>query len=335
MEFRSVGDLARTLQLQRIGSQQKAAVTRYATELVQGTVRDPLRAPGVSAARLAAAEQRLGQITALRGTLSETASRLNGARLAMERMDTAAGSAATELLSAGSLGNAAMVDAAAESARRALGASVSALNVTVGGETVFGGARTGTAALIGAEDMLGEIEATVVGLTDPDDIAAAVRGWFAPGGGFETTAWLGASPGPGVRLGPGAGDMSAPAPDAADPGLRDTLAGLAMGALLTRSTGLDNTGRQALALEAGALLQSGAEARHNTAARLGRLEADVAAAQSRIATEATTLEIERSEMIGADPFRTASALEEARGQLDLVYTLTARLAKLSLVEYLR
>ena len=335
MEFRTIGDLARSLQFQRISAQQKSAVERLSVELARGTVSDPLRVPGTTAGRLSATEHRLSQISALRGTLAETATRLETQRLSLARLDQAAASAGPALLSAGSLGNAAMVRAAADSAHQALAVAVSSLNTTVAGQAIFAGNRPAGPAVISAQDMLSAVEAAVAGLSDPEDIATAVADWFAPGGDFDAVAWLGVSPGSGLRLGPGENDLSAPPPDAADPRLRDTLAGLAQAALLTRPLPLDAAAQQALALSAGARLQAAAESRLDAGASLGRLEADVAAAASRLAAEASVLEIERAEMTGADPYATASALEEARGQLDRVYLLTARLSRLSLAEYLR
>lgn len=49
----------------------------------------------------------------------------------------------------------------------------------------------------------------------------------------------------------------------------------------------------------------------------------------------STFEIARTDIRGADAFETAAALTEVEGQLEALYAVTARLSRLSLVDYLR
>ncbi len=46
------------------------------------------------------------------------------------------------------------------------------------------------------------------------------------------------------------------------------------------------------------------------------------------------MEIARTELIGADPYDTATEMEAVQGQLETLYTVTARLSRLSLADFL-
>jgi flagellar hook-associated protein 3 FlgL len=58
-------------------------------------------------------------------------------------------------------------------------------------------------------------------------------------------------------------------------------------------------------------------------------------AETRGAAEATSLRMAELDLVAADPFEAAARLEEARLQLEQLYIVTARVARLSLVEVLR
>ena len=57
--------------------------------------------------------------------------------------------------------------------------------------------------------------------------------------------------------------------------------------------------------------------------------------RTRQANERNALMLQRSELIGADPYETAAALTERQTQLETLYALTARVSRLSLAAYLR
>ena len=55
----------------------------------------------------------------------------------------------------------------------------------------------------------------------------------------------------------------------------------------------------------------------------------------RNGAETTSLQIARNGITAVDPYETASRLEATRQQLETLYTLTARISRLSLVDFLR
>ena len=54
----------------------------------------------------------------------------------------------------------------------------------------------------------------------------------------------------------------------------------------------------------------------------------------RNAAEASALQIARNGLVAADPYDTATAIQAVQTQIETLYTLTARLSRLSLTDYL-
>jgi flagellar hook-associated protein 3 FlgL len=240
-----------------------------------------------------------------------------------------------QLLTAGNTGAAAHVAAAGAQAGAAFGAAVDALNTRHAGASVLAGTSVRGPSVAGADTMLDRIVTLAGPGADAATLQATAEAWFAPGGGFETDGWLGTGPADPVRLGPDAGALGARPPDAADPRLRDTLSGLAMGALVGRGLPADPAGRAALAEVAGSRLAAAAEPRAALRADLGLLESVVAQADTQNIAARAALELARNDMLGADPYTTATALQDTQTRIETLYLMTARLARLNLAEYLR
>ena len=123
---------------------------------------------------------------------------------------------------------------------------------------------------------------------------------------------------------------------AADPGIRETLKGLAMAALLDRGVlGGNMPARADLARRAGESLLTSQTSRASMAARLGTVEGQIAAATARNGAEMSALQIALNGITDVDPYETASKLEATRQQIETLYALTARISRLSLVDFLR
>jgi len=132
------------------------------------------------------------------------------------------------------------------------------------------------------------------------------------------------------------GETADIATTALDPTIRDTLAGFAMAALIDRGALSGNPAERAnLAHAAGQKLLATEDARITLAARIGTVEAQVEAARTRNSAEETSLGILRSEIGSVDPYEAATRLETVRAQLESLYLVTARVSRLSLVEYIR
>jgi flagellar hook-associated protein 3 FlgL len=117
--------------------------------------------------------------------------------------------------------------------------------------------------------------------------------------------------------------------------LREVLAGLAVGALSGAGpmAGDAEAQRERLA-NAGVSLAGAQTGLSDLRGRVGAAEARLEEATSRNAAEAAALEIARAGLTDVDIYETATKLEAVQSQLELLYAITARSARLSLVSVL-
>jgi flagellar hook-associated protein 3 FlgL len=121
-----------------------------------------------------------------------------------------------------------------------------------------------------------------------------------------------------------------------DPTIRDTLKSLALVAIVDRGNVVPNaeTGTDLLQFAGTALLQNQAN-RAYLAGKLGQTQARIEQAQTRNEAEGTTLQLARSDLLAVDPYEAATRMQAAQTQLELLYSVTARLSQLNLVDFLR
>lgn len=336
MPILSVGDLARSIQLQRSSSGLKTELTRLGTELATGTKADLGAALAGDFGPLAGIERSLKAISAYKTANAEAATMLSAAQLALETVQTTGRDLSPGLLTAASARNVTLIGATAEDARQKLSSVVSALNARVADRTLFAGAATDRGALASGEAMLAELNLATAGETTAAGIAAAVDAWFdTPGGGFETMGYLGSD----NTLGPlviADGETVTATLKADDQRLRDTLKGYALAGLIAEGALSGNVDEQAALVSTAAerMLTSDGEVT-NLRAQIGATEARIEAAEARNAAEASAYELARSEMVQADPYETASRLQAVYAQIESLYTATARIAGLKFTDFMR
>ena len=327
MNFTSIGDLAMGLQMRHQNTQLKEHLTRLSAEVISGVQQDVGKAVSGDFMALSGIERGLRTLEAYKLSTDEAA-------LFTGTLQTALG---TPLLAAASAADAVQVDALAFDARQQLGTMVSALNLRVADRYALSGTATDTPPLVDAETILSALQGAVAGALTVEDIADAVTDWFdapAGGGGFLDVAYQGAT----EDLAPfllGEGESADIALTAADPRLRAAMAGVALAALL--DTGLsegDTLARSQIAERAGTLNLNAEAGLTALRAELGTSEARIEEAATRNSAEASALQIARTTLIGADPYDSAAELEAVKTQLETLYTLTARVAQLSLADYI-
>lgn len=336
MSALSIGDLALGFQSRLFNTRVKAELSALGQELATGTSRQAAAGNGPLQGALAGIAHGMTMVRVHDAAAAEAAQFARATQAALGTIQDAGGALGAALVTAGTGGAAAQVDAAAMDARARLGSVVSALNARDAGRALFAGTATDGAAIAGADALLAQLAADIGPQSSAAGLAAAVDDWFtAPGGGFETHAYLGADTG----LSPASiapGQTADPALRADDPALRDLLAGYATAALLDLGV-LDGRAeeRAAAVLGAGTRIMAGDAALATLGARVGREEARIEEATAANAAEAAALEEARAALVGVDAYRTATALTEAEAQLETLYAVTARLSRLSLTEFLR
>ena len=334
MSVIGVGDLAQSFQMRRDNARLQEVFQTLASELSSGQRSDLGRTVSGDFGPLLGIERGLQAVAAYETAAAEAGLMADAAQSALEFVRDRAASISPSLLIVTTGFDPAHLDAAAETAARGFEDAVTALNVRVGDRSVFAGVATDGPALADPEAMLGELETLIAGETTAAGVETLVSDWFGPGGGFEATGYLGAAA-PLANIPISEDERVTLDVTAADPGVRDTLAGLALGALLDRGV-LDTLPdeRAALAQATGTRLLDAEYAITGTRTTVGIAQERIEAARTRNAAEAQSLEIARASILEVDPYETAARMRELEVQLETLYTVTARMSRLNLTAFL-
>lgn len=335
MSVSATGNLARHfMTTQRLG-QVKDRLATLGQELGSGRVSDVTLHLGADTGRLAHIDHRSRLIDTHLTANRETSEMLSRMQLSLEKIDSRRSELSEHVLSLPVSITDQQRQGAATAARINFSAMIGDLNVRVADRTLFAGTATEGAALIDPDTMLNDIAAAAAGATTAADVATAVTNWFSdPGGGFETLAYLGES---GEQTRPLGDGTSARIDVRADRGeVRSVLAATAMTAVLDLGIpGLSTEEANDVVRDSGGRLIGAAQPFAVMRGELGRVEALVDSATTRQATEQATLDMLRNDMISTDPAETAAQLQEVQTQLEMNYLLTARLAGMTLSDYIR
>lgn len=329
----SVGDASLTNILARQGAELRAQVSRASQEVTTGRHTDLAGALRGDVSPLLAIDASLARLAAFKTTTQDAALQTAAQQSALGGLSALAKGITTTLLGAKDFQTQAQISAIASDARGRLASAVGLLNTQSAGRATFSGIATDRMPLGSSDDMLAALETAAVGAVTAGDVAAAVATWFADPLGYGTFYQGGVALSP-APIAPGeAAELRV---TAMDPAIRDTLASFAMVALLDRGVLAGNVDERArLAQRAGQELLTTEDARITLAARVGSVEAQIEAARSRNGAEETALGILRSDIGSVDTYEAATRLETARAQLESLYLITARVSRLSLVEFLR
>jgi flagellar hook-associated protein 3 FlgL len=334
MAMISLGDMAQTFLQRRQNIDLKAEVQRRAQEMTTGIVQDVGRHVGGDFAPLAGIESALARLQGFARATSEAGLFTGAMQTALSTVEDVATTLAPVLFSAATSANAGSVSAAAREARQGFDTVVSMYNTRLGDRALFAGDQTAQSPLVDADTLLSQMEVALGGALTLGDVEAALDTWFADPLGFMTQAYQGGAALADLPIGPGQSakiDVTA-----TDPAIRETLKGFAMAALVDRGLfASQGVARVQVMRRAGEVLAIGASSRAQMAGRLGTTEGQIAAASTRNTAEVSALEIARNGLVSVDPYEAATKLEAAQSQLEALYTVTARLSRLNLVDFLR
>lgn len=328
----SLGDMARTFALRRQSTDLKAEQQRLGTEMTTGRVADAGKHLRGDFSGAAAMDASLSRLEAYRPAQAMAAGIAAGMQAVLGSVSDLATGLAVKLNDPAMSGSAVVADTVGHEAHDAFQTAVSLFNTRYADQTLFAGVATQGAALADGDTILGALEGAAAGALTAADLEAAVDAWFDDPDGYAAL-YGGGSSRSAIAL--GAEEMVALDATALDPAVRDTLKGLALGALLHRGAFAgDAAARAQVAARAGASLTGSADARLELSARIGVAEARIEAVQTRTSAETSALQIARNGMVAADPYDTAVRLTAVETQIETLNAVTARLSKLSLVGYL-
>ncbi|MDP4034456.1 MAG: flagellin [Pseudorhodobacter sp.] len=334
MALVSLGDMAQSFMLRRQNAALKSDLQTLSTELATGRVADTAKQTRGDLAPLSAIDATLSRLRAYGSATAESALFTQGMQTVLASVEQLASDFGPVLLQSSSPGNPGVVANLGTEARQKFETVVSLLNTRMGDRTLFAGQATDSAALADPETILSALDTAISGATSALDVQTAISDWFDDPGGYAAIAYLG-----GNALAPlpiAQGEAAHIGVTAMDPAIRETLKGLAMAAMLDRGAlAAAPAARADLARRAGDSLMASQTDRAGMAAGLGVVEARIEAASTRNTAESSGLEIARLGIVSVDPYETATKLEATQTRLETLYTITARLSRLSLMDFLR
>lgn len=332
MTLVSVGDLAQSFVLRNRSAALKEDLQTLSGEMVSGLAADQAAHLSGDFVPVAAIEASLAQLSAFKSTTAELSLFATAMQSAIASIDGSASDLGQSMLAASTSASPVRIDATGFDAQQRFEQAVSTLNTRFGDRSLFAGMATNGPALTGAEAMLTALDSEIAGALTAAEMVTAISDWFDSPTGFAAS-YLGAGALAPLQVAPG--ESAQIDVTALDPALVQTLKGLAIGAMLNRGAlAGDLDGRSQLARASAESLISTQTDRALLAARLGTTEAQIGTAEVRNQAEATSLGLARLDLLALDPYETASKLEERQSQLELLYAITARMSRLSLVNYL-
>jgi flagellar hook-associated protein 3 FlgL len=335
MALTSIGDLSQHfITKQRVTALKQQSQTAGG-ELTTGVTADLGRHLRGGLSQISAIEGSLGKLSAFR-TATQNAEQITSAMQdVLTLLDGLTGDLSTALLDAGTLGQTGTADTVLSDARHRFDATISAINTRYGEVALFAGSQTDGAALADGSTILDALrmEISATGATGAAQIEAVIEDWFAAPTGFSTVAYTGGdsigkrpiSPTDQVNL----------AITAQDPALRDTVKALAMAALLADGLPLSTADKSQLIRRSGEALFEAQSQRSLLSGRLGIEQARIEEAAIQNEAENSSLQLARSALLAIDPYEAATRLEESQNQLETLYAVTARLSRLTLLDFLR
>jgi flagellar hook-associated protein 3 FlgL len=305
-------------------------------EAVTGLRADPARALGGQVSELLGVEQSLAELTQYREIIGLAESRASVIQGSLDVLRNLAIDLHVSGQTALDSGLAPAGETVSTSARQALGAAISALNVSFGGRRLFAGDAGDTPAVSSAEVFM---SASVTILEAGPSAGAAYANlsveFTAATGLFETSFYTGGS-GDAPSSEVARGERLDFAPKADEAPIRALLRDLTtLAAAFDPNNAIAGDDRRGLAENAITGLRNNVEALVGMAARVGVAEERMDQVKTRHHASEAALTLAYTRLAGRDQFEAATELTQLEAQLETTFLATARLANLSLANFLR
>ena len=337
MSSYSLGDMAQSQMLRRRNTDLKHQISQLTQELSSGRTSDVVRTLSGDYSYLVDIERNMKTLDGYKTSTSEASTYAAAMQNTLDHMQSTSATFSEELLASGRANIPQVVRSAADHAGDQLDALISSLNNQVAGRTLFGGISTDRAALVDSATLLTEVGNAIVaaGAITVGDIEIAVQNWFDDPLGFEAVAYLGSNTG----LSPfqlGKGEQASLDIKASDPAFRDVLRNTVLAAISTDpSLGLTEQDQAALMTTSGIGLFDASRNITGLRAEVGAVEARIDRNTTRNAAERTSTEYAKGALLGIDQYEAATRLEEVQFQLESLYSVTVRLSRLSLLNFMQ
>lgn len=334
MTITSFGDMAHSVFLRTRTAELKENLATLTEELSTGKSSDLNAKLGGDYTYLSDIERNLSRLESYEIATTESSLFASSAQMFVANIDDNASDLSNDILATTGTTSENNNNLLSGQSRLYLEETIRSLNGQVAGRSLFAGTATTDVPLADVDTLMSALVTEVSGLTTAADIIQEVKDWFADPTGFDAVMYQGATTSmASVYVGPN--EQVNISLRADDEDFKQAMQSFAIGALATEA-GLTLT----TALESDLVAGAGTELL-DTKTRLTSVRANLGFTESRIeeaairnAAAMTSLSLTKNELTQADPFETASRLEETQFQLEALYSVTARSSQLSLLRYL-
>lgn len=336
MYNRQSSDLSSALTLSSRTNFVKNKLEISANELTSGKTENLAEATGGDLRKLFEIERTLDQLRGESRSAKFALGKASLTQLSLQRVHENLVEFGPNLLSAVGRGDTRSAGMISEGARGALNSIVSALNSKFGGHSVFSGANLDQSPISSSDVIITDIEAIVTGSADSAAAIASIDAYFFDiGAGYETNVFKG-SPQDAPTHVLSDGTETSYSRRADEQPIREAIRSLAISIVAASAPNFFGTDDQIeLFREAGVSAISSADGIIEMKESLGFSEGRLEKTLSSNTSMTSFFELERNSIVAVDLYEAATRLEALQGQLQTIYTLTARLSGLSLANYLR
>ncbi|WP_146584556.1 flagellin [Puniceibacterium confluentis] len=334
--MQSIGDMAQSLVMRLNQTRLRDQIGQLGVEISTGVARDKAAHLGGDLTVLATLDRSLKSLDSFRIATAEATYLAEVMQSALGQVQGRIEELSPRMLQSEMVVSEHLRNSLAEDARATLVATLSNLNSTAAGRSVFGGVATDRAAVADATTILDALRAELAGEITVAGVEARLDAWFeTPGGGFDTVAYTGSTTDVAdTRL--SSSDSAKLNVRADDPVFRNMIKALSFAALShDAALAFPPDLKSDMLKSAGLQLQTALVPLTDLRSGVGTLQARIEETETRNATEGTATELARLKLIGVDQYDTAVRLQDAQVQLEALYAVTARAARMSFAEFMR
>ncbi len=305
-------------------------------EAVTGLLVDPAKALGGKVSEMLDLERSLAEINQYREIIGQAEARASVIQGSLDLIRNLAVDLHISGQTAPETGVATGGKVVSASARQALGAALSALNVSYNGRHLFSGDAGDSRALVSVDMFMSASVAILeAGPTAGAAYANLSVEFTTTTGLFETSFYTGGS-GDAPASEVARGERLGFAIRADEDPIRSLLRDLAtLAAAFDPNNAIAAADRRGLAANAVSGLRNNVAALAGLSARVGVAEERMGQVSTQHQASEATLTLAYTKLAGRDQFEAATDLNQLESQLEITFLTTARLANLSLVNFLR
>lgn len=214
-----------------------------------------------------------------------------------------------------------------ETAMQQVGAAISSLGASYAGRSLFGGDEVNASPIASEEEFFASFETAISGATDEASLDAAITAYFADGGTFDTDIYQGGTDeAAAIRL-PDGGRIRYTVM-ANDPAFKSTLEGL------VRIAYAPDDASSSFLNGATSILRQGQDSLVGLEAALGLQQNRLDTALENAQQEKAVLQETENDYAGVDEYEAVTRLTNLQTQLEAAYTVTSRLSRLNLTNFI-